>query len=285
MKRFLLALTTLAGLMGAPIAGASEPLRLVTADGAITEIVYRLGAGSMVVGVDTTSGYPDATDTLPKVGYLRALPFEGVLALKPDMLITSDQAAPAENLERLSRAGVQVEQLPSAQTPEAAMQRIERVGELLGKHQKAVALTRALRADIHKTQSLASKRGFRPKVLFILAAGNHSVMLAGKGTSADALMNAVGAENAVSELMGYKPANREAILASQPDAIVVAESTPGQFAVDDWPEVKRLAAWQSGHRLVADGMLLLGFGPRLPQAMAELNQVLPTSSSVAANDS
>ncbi|MDI9244461.1 ABC transporter substrate-binding protein [Marinobacter sp. CHS3-4] len=285
MIRFFAVLTTIAGLLGAPLSGASEEPRVVTADGAITETVYRLGAGSLLVGVDTTSSYPLATDDLPKVGYLRALPFEGVLALKPDMLITSEKAAPQENLERLSRAGVKVEKLPSAMTPEAAMQRIERVGQLLGRSEEADGLTRDLRADIKKTQALASKRGFRPKVLFILAAGNHSVMLAGKGTAAEALLDSVGADNAVSGIMGYKPANREAILASRPDAIVVAESTPGQFNAEDWPGVMRLAAWQSGHRLVADGMLLLGFGPRLPQAMAELNQVLPVSSSVAANDS
>jgi iron complex transport system substrate-binding protein len=89
----------------------------------------------------------------------------------------------------------------------------------------------------------------------------------------------------VSGLKGYKPVNREAILASQPDAIVIAESTPGQFAIGSWPEVERLDAWQSGHRLVADGMLLLGFGPRLPDAMAAVSEVLPASSNVPANDS
>lgn len=264
---------------------AAEPPRVVTADGAITEIVYRLGLESLLVGVDTTSGYPEQTEALPKIGYLRALPFEGVLALKPDLLITSEQAAPEENLERLARAGVQVEKLPSARTPEAALQRIVTVGELLGVEEQAEVLTSELRSKINRIQQASATRGNPSTVLFILAAGNHSVMLAGDGTSASALLDAVGAVNAVSGIQGYKPANREAILASRPDAIVIAESTPGQFAIDSWPEVERLDAWQSGHRLVADGMLLLGFGPRLPDAMAAVNEVLPAPSNVAANDS
>jgi iron complex transport system substrate-binding protein len=49
--------------------------------------------------------------------------------------------------------------------------------------------------------------------------------------------------------------------------------------------VERLDAWQNGRRLVANGMLLLGFGPRLPDAMAAVNEVLPAPSNVAANDS
>ncbi|PTB94709.1 ABC transporter substrate-binding protein [Marinobacter sp. B9-2] len=257
----------------------------MTADGAITEIVYRLGLESLLVGVDTTSGYPEQTESLPKIGYLRALPFEGVLALKPDLLITSEQAAPEENLERLARAGVQVEKLPSARTPEAALERIVTVGGLLGEEEKAEVLSSELRSKINRIQQASETRGNPPKVLFILAAGNHSVMLAGEGTSASALLDAVGAVNAVSGIQGYKPANREAILASRPDAIVIAESAPGQFAIGSWPEVERLDAWTSGHRLVADGMMLLGFGPRLPDAMAAVNEVLPAPSNVAANDS
>ena len=266
-------------------AQAEDSPRVVTADGAITEIVYRLGLETLLVGVDTTSGYPEQTDSLPKIGYLRALPFEGVLALKPDLLITSERAAPAENLERLARAGVQVEKLPSARTPEAALERIVTVGGLLGEAERAEVLASELRSKINRIQQASATRENRPAVLFILAAGNHSVMLAGEGTSASALLDAVGAVNAVSGIQGYKPANREAILASQPDAIVIAESTPGQFAIDSWPEVERLDAWQSGHRLVADGMMLLGFGPRLPDAMAAVNDVLPAPSNVAANDS
>ncbi|HKK57076.1 heme/hemin ABC transporter substrate-binding protein [Marinobacter sp.] len=268
-----------------PSSGAGEPLRVVTADGAITEVVYRLGLESLLVGVDTTSGYPQQTELLPKIGYLRALPFEGVLALKPDLLITSEHAAPEENLDRLARAGVQVEKLHAARTPDAALRRVMSVGALLGEEERAADLAAELRSEINRVQRASLARGSQPTVLFILAAGNHSVMLAGEGTAASALLDSVGAVNAMSGIQGYKPANREAILVSRPDAIVIAESTPGQFEIGSWPEVERLDAWQNGHRLVADGMMLLGFGPRLPDAMAAVNEVLPAPSKVAANGS
>ncbi|OZC37564.1 ABC transporter substrate-binding protein [Marinobacter vinifirmus] len=260
---------------------AAADIRLVTADGAITEIVYRLGLESLLVGVDTTSGFPEAIAALPKVGYLRALPFEGVLALQPDMLITSEQAAPQKNLERLSKAGVQVEILPSAWSSEASLHRVQTVGGLLGKEAEARALVADLQARIDTLHRSAEARGYRPKVLFVLAAGNHSVMLAGKNTAAEALLDEVNADIAFADLEGYKPASREAILASQPDAIVIAESVPGQFNIDNWPELQLLDAWKSGHRLQADSMLLLGFGPRLVDAMAAVNEVLPGRQGVA----
>lgn len=279
--RSQLASIVLAVAMVLPGVSAAADTRLVTADGAITEIVYRLGLESMLVGVDTTSGYPEQTAALPKIGYLRALPFEGVLALRPDLLITSEQAAPAKNLDRLRKAGVQVEILPSAWSSEASLKRVESVGELLGRGSEASALVADLQARINNLHAAAEARGYRPKVLFVLAAGNHTVMLAGKNTAAEALLNEVNADIAFTDLEGYKPASREAILASRPDAIVIAESVPGQFNIDNWPELKLLDAWKLGHRLKADSMLLLGFGPRLVDAMAAVSKALPANPDVA----
>ncbi|QBM15932.1 hemin-binding periplasmic protein HmuT [Marinobacter sp. JH2] len=263
----------------------AEPTRVVTADGAITETVYRLGLESMLVAVDTTSGYPEETQTLPKIGYLRALPFEGVLAMRPDVLITTEQAAPQENLDRLAKAGIQIETLPMAWTPEASLERILTVGEILHARTEAKDLVAELSSEISRVQQSAANRGSRPRVLFILAAGNHSVLLAGQDTAASALLDAVNAENAVTTIQGYKPASREAILASQPDAIVIAESTPGQFDISNWQELAHLDAWKSGHRMVADSMFLLGFGPRLPEALDALNRVLPSNAAVVSDDS
>ncbi|WP_323751749.1 heme/hemin ABC transporter substrate-binding protein [Marinobacter sp.] len=268
-----------------PVLVQAEPTRVVTADGAITETVYRLGMESLLVAVDTTSGFPEETQSLPKIGYLRALPFEGVLAMRPDVLITSEQAAPQDNLDRLVKAGVQVETLPMAWTPEASLERIVAVGDILHARPQAEALVTELSSKISRVQQDAANRVKRPRVLFILAAGNHSVMLAGQGTAASALLDTVNADNAVTAIQGYKPASREAILASQPDAIVIAESTPGQFDINKWQELAHLDAWKSGHHMVADSMLLLGFGPRLPEAMDALNRVLPSGSAVVNDDS
>ena len=80
------------------------------------------------------------------------------------------------------------------------------VGGLLGEAERAEVLASELRSKINRIQQASATRENRPAVLFILAAGNHSVMLAGEGTSASALLDAVGAVNAVSGVQGYKPA-------------------------------------------------------------------------------
>ena len=57
--------------------------RVVTLGGSETEIVYQLGQGGKLVGDDLSSLNPEAATKLPRVGYYRAVPVVGVLALKP----------------------------------------------------------------------------------------------------------------------------------------------------------------------------------------------------------
>lgn len=71
---------------------AAEPSRVVSLGGSVTEIVYGLGEGDRLVGDDLSSLYPEAATKLPRVGYYRAVPVEGVLSLKPDLVLASEQA-------------------------------------------------------------------------------------------------------------------------------------------------------------------------------------------------
>ncbi|WP_148864368.1 heme/hemin ABC transporter substrate-binding protein [Marinobacter fonticola] len=272
-------LTTITGVALALLftlaaAAAVAGPRIVSADGAITETIVALDAADLLVGVDTTSQYPpQIIDSLPKIGYLRALPLEGVLSLKPSRLITTEEAGPDATLERLAAAGVDVVELPLARDVEATLKRIRRVGELVGHPAEARQLTTTMAADIDKVKAfMAGKTDAR--VLILLAAGDHGVMLAGQDTAADALLQALGLRNALANVSGYKPASREALLAAKPDAIVIAEARPGQFRPTDWPALTHLDAWQKGHRVTANAMLLLGFGPRLPEAMQTVAAIL-----------
>ncbi|PAV25633.1 ABC transporter substrate-binding protein [Tamilnaduibacter salinus] len=255
--------------------------RVISADGAITETIVALGASEQLVGVDTTSHHPpDVVDDLPRVGYLRALPLEGILSLEPTHLITTEEAGPEKTLERVEKAGVDVTQLPVARTPKQTIQRIRRVGALVDRSDQAATLAQRLSEDIQRIRNqMASKQSAR--VLVLLAAGNHGVMLAGKNTAANALVESLGLTNALDHVSGYKPASRESFLAAAPDAVIIAEASPGQFKPKEWPALTRLPAWQSGQHLTENAMFLLGFGPRLADAMAALASVVPEREATA----
>ncbi len=65
-------------------------MRLVSHTCSNTEIVCALGAADLLVGVDADSDYPpDVVDTLPKTGRDLNQDIDGILALKPDLVLTS----------------------------------------------------------------------------------------------------------------------------------------------------------------------------------------------------
>ena len=240
--------------------------RIVAVDGAVTEIIYALGAQAVLVGVDTTSTHPAAAQSLPSVGYRRTLTAEGVLSLRPQTLIATAEAGPPKTLAYLRQAGVDVHLLPALHKPEDLIQRVNQVARLVRAESSASELERQLRHALAQVE--ARRQGMTPRrVLFLLAAGTRGVMVAGKDTQAQQLLDWLGLENVAASTPGYKPLNREAALMLKPDAIVVAETEPGAFKEADWSGLTGSLASASGRMLKADSMYLLGSGPRLPQAM------------------
>jgi iron complex transport system substrate-binding protein len=69
-------------------AAAAE--RIVSIGGDVTEIAFALGAGDEVIARDSTSLQPEAVKKLPDVGYMRQLNAEGILALKPSLVLTTE---------------------------------------------------------------------------------------------------------------------------------------------------------------------------------------------------
>ena len=72
--RYVALLLAAAFALSGSAALAGDASRIVSIGGAVTEILYALGADKNIVGVDTTSVYPQrALTEKPNVGYMRQL--------------------------------------------------------------------------------------------------------------------------------------------------------------------------------------------------------------------
>lgn len=268
------------GLGHAARAAATGP-RIVAVGGAITETVYALGAAGTLVGVDTTSLYPDAARALPSVGYARALSAEGVLSLAPTAVIASDEAGPPAVLRQLRAARVPVHVLPAEHRIEGLARRTRAVAALLGRAEAGEALAaqwqREAEAARAEAQRLAGGRP-PPRVLFVLAHAMNAVRVAGRDTAADAMLTLAGARNALAGVAGYVPLNAEAALAAAPEVLLVTDQgLQAAGGIDGLLRAPGLAATPAGRArrvLSLDALWLLGFGPRLPSAIRTLGQGL-----------
>ncbi len=270
MMAFLFVMLSYASAAHAEATKSAE--RVISIDGSITEIIYALEQQHKLVGVDTTSRYPQAAQQLPDVGYMRQLSAEGILSLNPTLVITTAEAGPKEVLAQLKQAGLAVHTIKSGNSVSGVYEKILQVATLLNVPEKGTALVNQLVAKVrHLKQQLAEQSwNAPPRVMFLLAAGNHGVMLAGKDTQADAMIELMGGDNVVSDFKSYKSLTPEGGLQTQPDIILIADTRGGADVLQQYELLQHTPAAKNQRVIAADSMLLLGFGPRIDQAMATL---------------
>lgn len=254
------------------------PQRWVSAGGAFSEWVVALGGESKLVGVDSTSQYPQSLRSLPGVGYQRALAAEGILTLKPDILVGSNEMGPPPVLEQLKAAGVRIELLSAKADVPALQHNLTELGQLLGKEAEAQALMDGYLQRL-QTQAdwvkVAQQQHAAPRVLMLLSHSGGNLQVAGKDTLAAWMIQQAGG-HALGEHSGYKPVSSEAMLSLDPQVIIFAGGKlEGEAArkalLEQNPVLAQTRAGRDGRIVVIDPTLLVGgLGPRVPDALTRL---------------
>ena len=261
--------------MGAGAAWAARPARIVSLGGALTEVVYLLGAQGQLVGTDTTSLFPEAALKTAKVGYMRQLSAEGLLSLQPDAVVGTTEAGPPVVLDQVRSAGVQVELVKADHTWAEVGRKVQVVGKAAGLDAQARALQARLDAQWAATQQQVAKAARKPRVLFILS---HSAtpQVSGGATAANAVILYAGGVNALTGFDGYRPMTAEAMASAAPEVILSStQSIDAHGGVDKFwqrPELALTPAFKRKALVTMEASKLLGFGPRLPDAVREIHE-------------
>lgn len=260
-------------------AAADLPQRWVSAGGSLSEWVSALGGESKLVGVDTTSQHPQALKALPSIGYQRSLSAEGILSLRPDILIGTEEMGPPPVLAQVKAANVQVE-LFSAQPDLPTLEKnVTHLGRLLGAEEQATQLLQSYQQqlDAQKTRVTdAQSRQKAPGVLLLLGHAGGKPLIAGKDTAADWLLQQAGGRNLATHT-GYKPFSVESLASLDPEVLVFSDrALTGEAAktalFKENPILNASRAAKAGRVLELDPTLLVGgLGPRLPAALKTLS--------------
>jgi iron complex transport system substrate-binding protein len=260
--------------------------RIVSLNGDVTEIIFALGMGDHVVGVDSSATFPpERTKMLPNIGYQRRLSAEGILALNPTLVIGDEAAGPPETLAQIRTAGVPVAITADPPTLDAPVQKIRFVAQALGIPQRGERLAAQVEAEIARARDLASRITNPPHVLFLYLRGTDVQQVAGSKTPVNVMITAAGGLNAGAEagIVEFKPLSPEVVIAAQPDVILVLEKgLESVGGVDGLLTIPGLADTPAGkqRRIIAfDDLYLLGMGPRTGQALADLAIALYETSS------
>ncbi|WP_186112365.1 heme/hemin ABC transporter substrate-binding protein [Burkholderia gladioli] len=264
------------GATAGAAAVASEPHRVVVIGGALAEIVYALGRADRLVGTDTTCTFPAPARALPKIGYQRSLSAESLLALRPDLVLASAEAGPTSALDQVRRTGIDVDLFAEHHDVGSVRDKIDGIARVLGA--EAAGREQLARFDRDWAQAISGAKPVPRRVLFVMDPAGRQPMVAGQRTAADAMLRYAGFTNAIEGVEGYKMLSSEALVAAQPEVVLTTDDTlraaGGAQALLSSAGFSLTPAGRASRVVALDALFLLGFGPRLPQAVTALRRKL-----------
>ncbi|MBW7920828.1 MAG: ABC transporter substrate-binding protein [Rubellimicrobium sp.] len=258
-------------------AQADAPPRTVVLGGTLAEIIAALGAEDQLVGRDATSSWPESLLALPDVGYLRAVSAEGVLSLEPELIIADPGAGPEAAVDVLRASGVPYVTVPYERSAEGVIDKITATAAALHREAEGAALAARVRSQIDEAAARAAAipEDARRGVLFVMSLQGGAVMVGGGGTTPDSLITMAGARNVAAAIDGYKVMTDEAIIAAAPDVILMTDggmdAAMSAAAIRAHPALGHTPAAERGDIVMIDGLMVLGFGPRVGDAVLFLN--------------
>jgi iron complex transport system substrate-binding protein len=251
----------------------AQSVRIITAGSAITETVCALGDCEKIVASDRTSLHPASIQKLPSIGYRTGINAEGILSLKPTMVIAEKEYLDAGVLDQLKSSGVKLVIVEARYGFEDTKAAINQIGQTLGKMEEAKKLIARNETELKEAETMLSKVKSKPKVICVYNRGTSTMSIAGQKTFAE-ILRYVGASNAYPEVTGYKPLNTEALIAANPDYLVMIssglESIGGVDGVLKIPGVAQTNAGKLKQIVAVESLKLTNFGPRFGEAVKEL---------------
>jgi iron complex transport system substrate-binding protein len=251
--------------------------RIVSTAPRITESLFAMGLGPRVVGVTIYCKYPEEALRLPKIGTLLKPDVEAIVALRPDLVVVSDQHGHlAEQLARLHIPSVEMQ----SQNLDAIYAGVRAIGKAAGAVDAAERMIQGMQSQL---QSIAHRTAGLPKptVAFIVGhtAGRLEGLVAGAGSSyfSDLLRYAGGSNVFADVVTPYPKISLEEILSRDPDVIMElsGDTRPKQEEVLAlWQSRRSLKAVRSGRVYALESTPFLVPGPRAVEAVKQILRLL-----------
>ena len=251
--------------------------------GTIAATVFGLGLGENVVGRDLSTGFA-GTEDLPvvtKSGH--TLNAEAILELAPTVVLTDTSIGPKEVRQQLREAGIAVVVVSSERRVDTVDDLVAEIATALGVPTRGEQLAARLAQEVEDARSeiaaiIPADVTERARMLFLYVRGNANVYyIFGRDSGADSLIEAIGGVDVAAEIgwEGMKPMTAEALVAAQPDVLVMmTDGLASVGGIDGLIErIPALAQTPAGqHRRVVDmaDTEILSFGPRSAQIIRAL---------------
>lgn len=288
-KLLLLAIVVFAagcGRFGNSAATSQQAERAVVIAQSYTEIIWALGAQDHVVGVDYSSTWPPEVKNVTTVGYHRALSAEGILSLKPTVIITDGNIGPPQVVEQLKQLNIPIKTFNAkADSIEGAKALIREMGAYFHKEPRAEALCSKLDADMARALDEAKQYSDHPRVAVIhYGRASNIYMLVGAEGKGDAgaagqMVRWAGGEMAIKQSGMQRMTSPEIVAQANPDVVLMTEFGYDRLSgskerIFDLPGVSTSNAARNGRIYRVGEHDLMYFGPSTGEGVSKLVKLI-----------
>ena len=255
----------IADATGRTVVLESPATRVVSLAPNLTEILFAIGAGDIVIGRSAHCNYPPAALALPIVSDMSTPNYERLLRLRPDLALMSFAGNSGAAYNKLLDLGLTPFAI-ATESIDGTLAAIDTIGHLIGRRNQARELVVAIRASIDSVHALARARS---TVSAFIVLDRAPLMTVSGGFINEALEIAGGRNIAAGNPVTYPRYSREDVLRSDPDVIIVPSDSavPASSLLSTFPEWSRLRAIRNGRVRALPPDVLFRPGPRLAESI------------------
>lgn len=241
--------------------------RIVVLDPATVEMIYMLGAEDKIVGVanlERSKVWPEEkVAKLESVGTFIKPSLEKIIALKPDLVITS--VLTDDNLNNgLKSNNIEAKRIQANSIEEIFTNFLE-VAKMLGKENEANKIIAEKRAKLEEIKKMATGN---KKGLFVMSAS--PLMVFGNDNLPNDIMKLLNIKNIAENQKGRNPiVTPEFIMKENPDIIITLLPNPSQIVATN-PQLKNVNAIKNSKFIVVNSSQILRGSPRTIDQIEEI---------------
>ncbi len=259
---------------GAELEFAQTPTRVISVAPSLTETVFALGRGDLLVGRSDFCDYPAAASDVLSIGSIRDPSVETIVSLEPDVVLASTHFQ-EDTAQTLSELGIPVVYLYNPDSFDGVYNAIDTIGTLLDAEAEAAALTAEMRADVADVLSTVSvvADDARPSVYYVVGFGQWGDFTAGGDTFIGEMLNMVRADNIASDSEGWSY-SFEKIVEANPEIMIASQYRGTRESLETTDGYKDLPAIAEGRLYTFDNNMVDRQGPRLAQGLRALAEII-----------
>jgi iron complex transport system substrate-binding protein len=247
----------------------SEPMKIVSMAPNITEMIYKLGLESKLIGRTNYCDYPEAVSSIETVGSLREPDIEKIISLEPDIVIASTHFSD-ESEKQLTDLGVKVIVLYEEHDVEGIYSIIETLGTIFNSNDRAAEAVSEMKTSVEATKAAVANLE-APSVYYVVSFGEYGDYTAGGDTFVGQLITLAGGNNIAQEVSGWSY-TLESLLEADPDLIIIDEDMKDSFAIAE--NYKELTAVKNNQVFTIDKNTIERQGYRNAEGLRSLAEII-----------